>query len=239
LNTRNGNDQNATSTDQTSGDNSDDQETATSTDNDTGQNSTSTDQTSSNDDDSSQDENGGGTSIDTSRSETAFLIALEQLEEVKAKFEEKGNEVGLAVINEMIAELTALVENHLDNLERIRVKVVENGSGGTKVELEAHTDNLKTKFKLTQKDDFDGEGNKKIIVQNGDSSSKMQVKANGIKIDLQQKDYDNDDENKYSSKYEYEYDKNKEDYEKVKICYNYNNKYVYKKDLEHYLDKHP
>ena len=179
----------ATSTDNGTS-NTDDDSNATTTDDgvddDTG---TTTDNGSNSDDSSGSDSDDEVDPVHIDKAQAAFLIALAHLEDARAKLTAKGNDIGAAVIDDMIAELTALAEEHVANLQDFKIKVKENDDK-IKIDVEVKTDELKTKFKFEQ--DLDGDDDEsEIEVSANSSGSKVKIDDGEFKISQSVKEKSN------------------------------------------------
>ena len=140
----------------------------------TDQNTTSTDSQNT----TSTSPQGSGGNSNFQQAETAFVIALEQLEEAKSKLEEKENTIAVAVIDQIISELTDLAQDHVDELEKFEAKIKIGKDDQIKIKIKASSDKLKTEFKFKQKKGGD------------DVKITYSVKA---KKDKHRDDYDEDD----------------------------------------------
>lgn len=109
----------------------------------------------------------------------AFVIALDYLNQTRDQMIADGNDVGLAAVEAFIAELTALADNHVNDIERSKVAIETNKNDSQKVSIaiQTSTDNVKTKFNFNQTTDKDGDTSNKIALQTG-TSSKI-LKTNG------------------------------------------------------------
>jgi flagellar basal body-associated protein FliL len=119
---------------------------ATSTDD--GTQATSTDTT------TDTDDKDGEIKVDIKKSDKALETAIEYLEKAKATLGEKGNDSAVAAIEGIMGQLTGIADNHLEDLHKFRAKIkTEDKKGKTKIEVDYAVNNLRTRFKLEQKDD--------------------------------------------------------------------------------------
>lgn len=191
------------------------EDTATSTDPDNG---TTTPPT--------NDEDEDHNSRNIERAQNALAIALEHLENTRQKLEERGNTAALAVIDDMIAELTKLAEEHLDKLNKFEAKIKDNGKK-LKVEIKASSEEIKTKFKFEEKKDKDGDGDGdgKIKIKLEDKNSKTELKIKDDETEIKfkfevkkDKDDDDNDEDDDKGKNDKKGKKDKDD-KKITICH--------------------
>ncbi|XOB40635.1 MAG: fibronectin type III domain-containing protein [Candidatus Nealsonbacteria bacterium] len=90
------------------------------------------------------------------RAGNALTIALENLEQTKIIFEEKGNMVAMLAIDKIIEELTGLAENHVSDLDNFETEIEYNDE--KKLEIKTSRDKLKIKFNLGQEKKYQRRG---------------------------------------------------------------------------------
>jgi len=92
------------------------------------------------------------------RAGNALTIALENLEQTKIIFEEKGNMVAMLAIDKIIEELTGLAENHVSDLDNFETEIEYiKYNDEKKLEIKTSRDKLKIKFNLGQEKKNQGE----------------------------------------------------------------------------------
>jgi len=227
----------ATSTDDTS-----DGDTATSTDDtsddDTSDDDTSDDDTDDDDTDDDDTDNDSSNEEDSNESQTtydgnalvqasnAFLIALGYLQDSREALIADGNDTAVIAIDSFIAELTFLADNHVEDIEKARFVIDNNGNENQKVSIaiEASIDEVKTRFNFTEVVSGNGDSKQKIVFDDGESELKLKADKNKtvFEIDNEKDKKDNSNKNKSS---------------KIDICYKDKDLELRYSDITKYLKK--
>lgn len=93
----------------------------------------------------------------------ALAAALEHLERTREKLLAAGNSAAVLVLDEIIAELNELAQEHLSDLDTFEAEIKSNGDN-LKIKIKASSEELETKFKFEQK----GKGKTKIKFEERD-----------------------------------------------------------------------
>ena len=114
-------------------------------------------------------------SLDTAvvQANNAFVIALDYLNQTRDQMISDGNDVGLIAIDAFIAELTALADNHVSDIEHSRIVIDTNPNKNQKVSVAIQTsvDDVKTKFNFNQTTNKDGDTSNRIALRTATSTS--------------------------------------------------------------------
>ena len=139
-------------------------------------------------------------------SEKALGSALSYIERTRALLVEEGDDVGIAIIDSIIADLADLTENHLSKLDKFEAKIKSDGKKFG-LEIAASSKALKTKFKFEEK--FN---NGKKVGYERKFSYELSYKKDRDEDD----DEDGDDEDDKKDKYKYKYGYGKD---KATVCH--------------------
>ena len=84
------------------------------------------------------------------KAEVGLATALAYIQESRAQFEDEGNTGAVETLNLIATRLSQLTDKHLEDLEKVTVKITDNKKG-VKAEVQVISDTLKTKFKIEDK----------------------------------------------------------------------------------------
>lgn len=87
-------------------------------------------------------------------SEKALSIALAQIENTRQRFELEGNTEASEALAAVISRLNTVAAQHIAALDEVKVSVnLQEKNGDIRAEIKISSDNLKSKFKITEKND--------------------------------------------------------------------------------------
>lgn len=97
--------------------------------------------------------------------EFALFSALEHLEQTKNELGEEDNTYAVEALGEVINTLNKLAEDHVVNLEKVKIEIKDNGA---KIKIEISSNELKAKFKFygkTKKEKRDRSDEEEILIE--------------------------------------------------------------------------
>ena len=162
------------------------------------------------------------------RASNAFLIALDYLENSKDTLIDDGNDTAVLAIDAFIEELTYLADEHVEDIEKARIVINNNGlkeSERVNIAIKASIDDVKTEFNFVEVTKSNGDSRKKIALDNGESEIELKVSPNRTVYEIDNTTHSDKDE-------KYKFEKRE-----IKICYKDKSIVVDYSDLSKYLKK--
>ena len=117
--------------------------------------------------------------------DAAIDTALAYLRKNKAVFETNGNIAAANAVADIVAKLEALALDYANDLDDLSVRIKENNSN-TKIEIVASSQNIKTKFKLSDngRSERGNTSSSEVKISSSKNGESISVKGNGTKVEF-------------------------------------------------------